>query len=120
MAQSITTDGGESDGMNIDGMAASLAAQQTAEGLRRLAAHSDKVSRPRGARKAETAEAITEQDPEFAKTVIEGGDCSVQCSCGLDYSVDDPQVARRAAKQHKSARITHFPKAKDEDVVLYG
>lgn len=124
MAQSMTHYEPDADGteMSAEDVAAALKSGNTAEELRRMAAHLSDVSRPRGATKAETAEAIAEQAPEKAATIAAGGRFKVKCSCGLEYSVAHPQEARRDAKTHKAENITHFPSAVDteDDSRLYG
>lgn len=123
MAQSTQADGGtEAEDMTEDELAAEMYQMYTAEELRRLAAHIPAVSRPRGATKLETAREIAGQAREAAETVVGGGDFRVTCTCGLDLSVDHPQTALRAAKQHKKRNLTHFPEAVDkrDGSKLYG
>jgi len=123
MAQSTEVHGGtETENMTDDEVATALTADQTAEELRRLAAHIPAVSRSRGATKAETAEEVVEQAPEAARNVAAGGDFDVSCTCGLSFSVDSAEVAEEAARQHKSQSPTHFPRAVDgrDDTGLYG
>lgn len=114
MAQSTEVHTGvEVENMTDDDIATELTTQFTAEELRRLAAHIPAVARPRGATKSETAEVIVDEAREAAETVVAGGNFHVECTCGLSFRVAHPQTARRAAKQHKSDNITHFPRAID-------
>jgi len=104
-------------------IAEALMTKMTAEELRRFAAHSD-ASRKRGANKSDTAEQVAAGDPELAAVAANGGDCTVECGCGLSFSTDHPQTARAEAKRHKSEAPTHFPRARDESreetIKLYG
>ncbi len=107
----------------MEWVAKELISRMTAEELRRFAAHSS-ASRERGSNKSDTAMQVAAGDTELAAIAANGGNCTVECPCGLSFSTDHPQTARQEAKRHKSRHPTHWPRARDkshdDDIKLYG
>lgn len=78
------------------------------------------IPRERGATKAESAGAAVEADPDAVERVIEGAH-PVSCNCGYSDRGLTAEEAEELAREHKSAKPTHFPVARDEEgEAVYG
>jgi hypothetical protein len=104
-----------------------LAGSMKAEELRKWMSAYD-LTRPRGARKLESAQEAVAQDRVRVVDAVDhldgldtGGNHSAMCSCGFEQYFGDPEDAKEAASEHKSENPQHFPKAwKDGEIRIYG